>query len=1778
MKKYIFIISGVILFFIIIGLIFVFPKSREYVLRGVGKPVKEEIKISCFCQPVGELNLLPNSFLITFSVKFEGVEGIIIEEESLKNFIEIKPEVRAYGKWLSERNFEVYFKEEVHPDTKYEININKIPLFTGDIKLKQTFSFITPSFEVINIFQKRFDKNNAILQVEFNFNLKSISKNFFEIFDSENKKVEIKDIYYPDSKRKNIINISVNVSKAPDKYRIVVKKGIKGITSGLKETELNKEYEQIIPVGFIKGPVLYNSYKIEEDEKRNYLSIDFSFPNEEYPEIDDRDIAKLVLIEPKIKLDVTASGKKIYIFGDFIPEKKYKIIIKPGIKTKEGSVLLEEVKIDVEIPKPKDKLRFLYEGRYFGKSGDWKIPIKVSGLKDFKVNVSYIPPENVLFWHSVSYGSKYSVYEYSEDILKNYTIKIENPAVDNIIWFDLKEIKDFGKQGLYVINISSEKSWDLKDDIRIVLTDISLITKWSEKYVYVWALNSQTLEPVPDVEIEAKTKTNFLVGKGVTDREGFLKFEVLKEGREPYIIFGKKGEDWTYALIPVLRTPVEKFDISGEDPEEKYICTIYPERDLYRPGEDVNFAVLVRENRTYRGVSLPVTITVTDPKGSKYAILSGETDNNGILNCGFKTLPSSPTGKYTLNLKIGDKDYFTYSIFIETFVPERISLNLEMPDKITGKKIPVSIKADYLFGAPASGENYEGQYLIKEIPFTCEGDYKFGPAERFYKSFTFEFPSISGRLDNEGKDILNVDLPENLNNANPLKISVLVSVEEGGSGRTTSKLIEKIYHTKPFYIGLRSSTSRLIRGKPVEIKGILMNPDCNLYKRDTKLTYRIYKVLYYYSYYYDEYYDYDYDYDYWDKRIQIIPITKEEMIIAKDGKFNFSFDAPDGYSDILVEVKDDENRTVSQILIYGWGWWYDEDKVESPEYLPLRIDKDFYDEGEVVNVEALLPFEGKILWSVELDSIYIRRFENVRGEIAKFSFRAPSNVSNVYVSCLLFRSSENYLVSRAFGLRKVRIRPLKMMLPIEISTKDIVKPGEEITINISAKEKFKGTISIVDEGILQITRFKTPDIYENILRDNRLNIRTAESFGWIIKRFMERTGGGFFMKEEEFPQPRFTRIVSHWSGIIESDNNGNMRYKFKVPQYNGKLRIMVEGLNETKLGSGETYVIVKSDVVVQPTIPRFAYTSDIFEIPVNFKNTTGLYKDVRFSIDVNNGKVLEGIKSFTLKPNENKTLFFKIKTGEDAGDMRISIQSISSEEEFKDEFIIPVYPSLPYITEAKYITIEPNNNIPLNEYFKDFYPKAHNSIITLSTLPGITRLNKLKYAVNYPYGCIEQTSTSTLLLLRMKPFLNAVTDIDEQKYIDMVNRGIGRIISMQTISGGFSFWPGYEWTDKWASSYATFVLLEARDAGFPVSNSSINAALNYLDELQDKHGFTYYVLAKGGKLKREMVDRLISLAKNNKFSSYNLLWIAGVMFETGKRDYANEFLEDVLKREEENTRRLEGDFYSPLLMKAIKLYFLEKINPQSNYNEKLVIEIMDELSKKESYYYTTQEIAWSSLALGLYASRIKTEDVKPVLKVDGKRITPITSKNIYSFKLFNPSKSDVRLDISGKNKIFVCIENTGFSKELKDFKPYSHGISLERNIYDYNGNRKNTATVSEILVFEVIINSDAYYKNAAIEIQFPAGIEIENPRLKTEILPNWVKYKNKKIFEPEYIDVRDDRVIIFGSVSAQPQSFYVIARAVTAGEFFLPPTKGVVMYDPEKHANTESGSFKVIKK
>ena len=1775
-------------YFVIVFVVIITALLCGYILFFKAKglvPVKEgpqEITV----QPSGVLQSIPNEMVIYFVETYPAAEGVIIGQDSLPSFIKIEPFLPAHGKWTSSRTFEIYFLEPPLPEKEYRITMVRIPLVSEEAEIEpRVFSFTTPSFIVNSIALKDLGKKSAVISLDFNFtpelaisprHIRGI-KDYVTILDSKGKKIEITGVRTEKDRPQEVL-ITVPVLRAPEQYKVTVRKGLR---SSL-EVVLKQDFETVLPVGFTARPISVTDHKVLESDDGYMVVFNIVSPAERPLEVKEENLARFVKVSPEITVRAATSAGKIYLFGGFIPEKTYKISLKSGIMSEKGSILQQTYTTEITIPAKKEKLQFVYRGRYFGRTGEWNMPLKVAKIKTVNVSIVYMPPENVIFWHLKDYGRKDAISSLGEAVLSEHKINVEKGLKEQIVWLNLREYLKNESKGVYLVQAYgyAEGGQYLSDRVAVVISDVSLVVKWYKNTIYVWAFNSSLVRPEAGVEIEVKSSKNFLTGKGTTNSEGFCTIPVLKEGRDPFVVFARRGDEWTYVHVPSLRLPLEAYDVGGEYPGESYRAYLYPERDLYRPGDEVHLGALVRAQRTFEGVAMPVKLVVRDPQGRNFLSLAATTDAFGFCDFNFPTSVSSPTGKYMLSLLAGDKTLYWTQISVETFAPERMRVELELPEKpALYKSIPLEIEAQYLFGAPASGEEYGAKLKALETDFTAPGyfNYSFGIVRRGERIPSWESDAQTGYLDEQGRAREVFRLDTNVIFNGPVSLSGYVTVSEGGSGRVTAKWITKTVHTKPYYIGIHSNVTRVIDDVPVTVKGVVLKPDGSVNPGKARLYYKVYRLPYYYSYY-DGYYEDDYS---WESRALKIPVTERKYLDLVDGKFSFEFTPSASYYDYLVEVVDEANDTRAQVHLSGWGWYYSEaeEKSESPEVLPLRLDRKDYDAGDEVRVEALLPFEGKILWTVELDTVYRHELREARGDVASWSFRAPAGASNVYVTGLLVRSGGNYLVQRGFGVQRVRIRPKDNRMNLEVLVPERVKPGEELTVKVRANGKFKGTIAVVDEGILQITSFPSPDPYEAIFRDVALYINSAESFGWIMKRILEKTGGGFAEREKEFAEARFARIVSYWSGIRESDNEGSIVYKLKIPQYNGKLRVMAVGADEKRFGGQAANVYVKSDVIVSPTIPRFMCTSDRFSFPISLINTTKSSRSVKLDLTLKNCRAAgPDRQTVVLKPQEKKVVWIECTAGSEPGGLDIAIDASSDKESYHEDFVIPVYPNAPYVTESEYIKIQPNAKYDLKPHFDQWFPRAHTARLILTNVPALSRLNHVRYAIGYPYGCIEQTSTSTMVLLRLGTLLPVIApDITKEKFTEMVNYGIRRIMSMQTISGGFTYWPGGNDDAPWAAAYATFVLLEAKDAGFGVPDGVTKAALNYLDAQSDKSGLAFYVLAKGKKLQKrpETIDRLVTMARKEKYDLPNRLWAAGAIFESGRVEEARKVLGMALKQKPSDTRRYSDDFYSRLQYRGMALYLIEDINPGVPEEDSLLVEIVKSLGERSSYYYTTQELAWSMLGIGKYAGRLKKQDFGAELKLDGKPAAAQREKGILTWELENPAKAGSGLlEVKSSNELFLNIENTGFSKKKTAFTPYSKGITLGRKLYDYDGNATRAATQGDLIVIKVEIKTDNYYDNVAVEIPIPAGLEIENPRIGRDDLPNWAE-GGDDMWWPDYVDIRDDRVIIFGRTHYNNRYYYFLARCVTPGEFFLAPVRGLVMYNPDLNSHTAAETFTV---
>ncbi len=1731
---------------------------------------KEKI-ITAKVEPSGNLSYFPENFTVYFSEPIFGTSGVVIEENDIFRFLEIKPKIKLKGRWLNSNTFFVKLLSKPMSDTTYTITVKKIPL-KRKTKFKfhpQEFSFTTPELKPVAISTETAKKGILKAKLRFNFkvDLNNI-QNLIEIKDKEGNKIQITSIKYL-VKNNNPIKDTLVLTGKISSPGIYTLKAFKGITS-LEGFKTKKDFKLEFSAGFSSLPIYVKRVKVRD--LGDLYSIDFNLITlKNKPVLAKKEsLANFVSISPDIEYYVYPTKGHLTITGSFLPGNKYTILLFSGIRGTGGETLKNDFKTTVLIPNHKPKLMFLYKGRYFGTKGEWKFPIVAKRLKEVNLNLYLIPRQNITLWYSYAGGSNWDIDNFGKLVKENYKITI--PLHSSGLYFiDLKKLIPNLEKGIYIIKASAyskETKRYYRDTAKFAVSNISIIAKWNNKKVALWVVNSNNATPVKNAKITVYDYSNIEKGKGETNSNGFAEIN-LKGKKGSYLITAETGNDWTYLKLRDSKLPTSNFDITGDSPDRNYIPYLYFERDLYRPGETIHFAAVIRKNKTYSPISIPIKIKIINPAGKKIKELNGITDKNGFAEFKLKTSPGAPTGKYRFNLYIADKLVYSGSTFVETFAPERMSLKAKFPEKINLKQ-PFTIEAEafYLFGAPASGETLKGSITLKEKNFSPEGykNYSFGPLPYYYEKSKVEKPIGKTKLDKNGKAKLKVffkSLPEFYN---PVNLKAYLEVSEAGSGRVTKKVFNKVIFPKEYYIGLTCGASKVTSNVPLKIKGVVLNKEGRPINQIKVLKYRVFKVAYNYSYYY-------YNQFSWRKNSTLIPLTKEREIKPKNGKFEITYTPQTSYDDIVVEVKGDEN--FSQIFINGWGW-YGAEKAETPETLIIQSDKKGYDEGETAKVETSIPFEGKILWTVETDRLIEYKWQTAKGKVSSFNFKVPEGYPCVYVTALLIHTGDNYLVSRAFGVKRIKISPAKLKLKLEMKTPEKIKPGEELTIKLKGNNPFEATISIVDEGILQITNFKTPDPYSGILRPVSLGLESADGFGWLVKKYLATGGGMMSEAGKGFVTPQFTKIVSIWSGKLESDNNGNLKYRVKIPQYNGRLRVMVSAVSENKLGAVSKNITVKSDIIATPTIPRFLTVKDKLKIPVTLINTTDKKIGGKLKAEIKNADISKFNKQFELQAQGKKTIFIPLKAGEEPGTFKINILVFGNgEKQYFESFQIPLLPSTTKATETKSLTVKVNKK-NIKPYFENFVSRGYQGEIYISLIPGLNKLYFTKTLLGYPYGCIEQVSTKTLAMIKLQKLLPFIDkEITLEKYKDYVQSGIGKILSMQTFSGGFSYWPGQFQPAKWASIYATLVLIEAKNSGFSVPQSSINAALNYIETLDVIPPLGYYVLSKGERLQKNpaIIQQIEEIAGKEKLTLTPLMWYTAALYNCGKSDIAQTLYLKGLQLQPEQEERLENDFYTPLKGRAIRVFVGEEINYDRNMIENLISKLSEELSKKTSpHYYTTQELAWSMFAIGNFVNKNTIDtSFNATLTIDGKSIKGKFEKGIYKFRAYNlPEKSEI-IVACNKTPFFVEIVHSGYKKN-GIVKAVSNGLKVKERLLDFKtGKPISKLKQGEVAVLEVTVKSEKnYYPNCAIEIPLAGGLEAENPRLNSRSLPYWAESDN--LFD--YIDIRDEKIIAFSSVSSDAKKVYLLVRAVTPGEFYLAPAFATVMYKP--FVNGQSNPGKVI--
>ena len=947
--------------------------------------------------------------------------------------------------------------------------------------------------------------------------------------------------------------------------------------------------------------------------------------------------------------------------------------------------------------------------------------------------------------------------------------------------------------------------------------------------------------------------------------------------------------------------------------------------------------------------------------------------------------------------------------------------------------------------------------------------------------------------------------------------------------------------------------------------------------------------------------------------------------------------------------------------------------MENPDTLDMTLDKARYRPGEKAILHIKVPFPGKLLLTIERERVLHYRTVMLKENAATLTLPVEDIYApNVYISAMLIRATgslEKSAPARAFGIVPLKLDTEPHRLKVEIDAPKQIRPNRDIDIRFRVHGKRKGqphrvSIAAVDEGILQLTSAQTPDphahfyqrrnletisyeFHNAITRDYQFPVVPIESLADLINLeiFFEsgspkpkvrkylRSARELGLTAAEVMMPRWppgagvmhdrvkrlsrlntdavVRVapVSLWSGLMTTDANGHGSVRFKIPQFNGTLRLIAVAFSGADYGSATQKIQVRDPVVLLPTFPRFLSGGDRIRVPVSVFNGTD--NNGSFTVKLNvigpvklltkNGAIHHTAsvqedslqKQVEIAADKEGQLFFDVIAHDAVGVVTFHLSASGNGEEIQFAPIrLPLRSAAPPVTKTGQGIVREDE--PADFIFpSNLRVDTSQFMVSVSPLPTTRFANGLRYLIQYPHGCLEQTTSRVFPLLYFSDLARIIEPAlaEKGKIEAYIETGITKLEDMLLPPHHFTYWPGRSHINNWSSVYASHFLVEARKAGYKVSEIVYNrmleglrhqarqgGTLNMPNEESDRYTLTRaayacYVLAAAGQPEKPVMHYL----RNNRLNGlndYSRFQLAGAFALSGDVKAALSILPDSITLEKTGRRDTGRNFDSSIRAQAIMLDMLIEVKENHPAIPKLV-ESLTHAASKGQRWATTQENAFAFLALGKFLKNQPHQKFTGTITRNGAKLSNFDSTG-RQYVGSDWDGAHMKLTVKGKGTCYYYWEAFGVSGDSY-IEEYGHELRINRRYLTPDGSRvKNVFQQGELVLAEITVEAlTSDLDNVVVVDMLPAGFEIENSRLASRESVSWL---STQPFTPDYIDIRDDRLIFFGTFPHQrEQKFYYPLRAVTEGIFTVPPVSAEAMYDPTKSAVASSTTIQVVK-
>ena len=1411
------------------------------------------------------------------------------------------------------------------------------------------------------------------------------------------------------------------------------------------------------------------------------------------------------------------------------------------------------------------------------------------------------------------YGDSTPLGKLAEPVYLNRFVLGGKPNERVLTYLPIQDIRELQDPGLYfaVMKRTGKFAGEFETAF-FTVSDIGLHTRAYKDKLFVHTASLQDGSATGSVELKVLDARGEAVLAGKTDGNGNALLNYTLDAG--HVLVATRGKDVSMLPFNQPALDLSEFAVAGRE-QAWFDVFAWSGRDLYRPGETVRISALLRDNdgrpvpAPKQGGGQPVFLRLKQPDGKVFRETRLQPGAQGYFSFEQAIPTEAPTGRWQVEFRTDPASKEAVqgmTLRIEEFLPERMKLDLDAAQPVLkpGEALKLKATAAYLYGAPASGNRFTAKLAvaIEQHPLDQLPGYFFGDP-------TMELPK-------DAKDIIDTTLPENgvlqedialpaeAKPRSPIAAIVSGSVYETG-GRTVNRTLKRVLWPANALVGIRplfddkdgadanaNAGFEVVRvdagGKPQPGKGL-------------KAT--LVRELRDYHWNYDEDGGWDYDFT---RRFENKD-TRTLDVGAGASKIDF----PVEWGEYRLDVFDPATGLTTRYPFRaGWSWDDQNRGLDArPDKVKLALDRTGYKAGDTLKVTVTPPHAGKGLLMVESDRmLYVQAIDAKPGSTFSIPVTKDWERHDVYVTALVFRGGSapsKITPARAVGVVHVPMDRRDRRVAVGLSVPKQMRPEQNLPVTVSVPELAGQlahvTVSAVDVGILNITRFPVPDANAQFFAQRRFGVDAYDIYGRVIESFEGgsakiRFGGDMALSalpQAKRPTSR-VQTVDLFSGPVKLDGKGNARVALKVPDFNGTLRVSALVYSDTRYGNRDRETVVRAPIVAEASLPRVLAPGDRSTVTLDVQNFTG--KAGVFKVTVNGEGPLdigEGSRTTDLAVDAKRTLTFPVTADEGYTTAKVRVRVEGNGFKVDRRYDVPVRAGWPAVLRSRTQVLDSLTPVEMGAGFADgLMPGSVTARMTVSALPPIPFASALKGALEYPYGCAEQTTSKGYAALELDDAtakMLGIDGLDAKKRRERMEGAFGRLASMQVSNGHFSMWGDDDHVNPGLTPYIAEFLLDAREGGFAVPDAVLQKALTRLNEdllaggapfygydRRDhlkfaNQAYAGYVLARVNRAPLGTLRALYDNERGKSLTGLPLVHLGIALSLQGDKTRGAKAIAEGFARTGDRPDYL-GDYGTKLRDDALMIALVHERKLAKPEFDRRAISLGRELDARRNsgwlWLSTQEQVALARLGKALMVDQKKLVSGQWSIGGDAEAVAPV--------RLFGRSVDHaalargLRFVPEGSPPLYASLDVAGIPRSAP--APDNRQIGIERRYYTTDGKEWKGGTLKEgeALIVRVGITANVAMPDALFTDLLPAGLEIENFNLGdakqwAEVVVDGIAISDRgSAADVKHEEFRDDRYVAALKLDrGDTAKVFYLVRAVTPGTYTVPPSLVEDMYRPD---------------